>query len=75
MNLISMCFSRPRAKVEKFVVPDATDSAVVLHKSFGEGTVTKINKAQKNIRVTFAVGEKNFIFPDAFKQGFLKMKE
>lgn len=29
----------------------------------------------KGIRVTFGVGEKTFIFPDAFKQGFLKMKE
>ena len=39
-----------------------------------EGAVTKIDKAQKHIRVTFGIGEKTFIFPDAFKQGFLKMK-
>ena len=45
------------------------------HKTFGEGTVSKIDKAQKHIRVTFAIGEKTFIFPDAFKNGFLKMKE
>ena len=44
------------------------------YKVFGEGTVTKIDKAQKHIRVTFGIGEKTFIFPDAFKQGFLKMK-
>ena len=25
-------------------------------------------------RLTFGIGEKTFIFPDAFKQGFLKMK-
>ena len=37
-------------------------------------TVTKIDKAKKHIRVTFGIGEKTFIFPDAFKQGFLKMK-
>lgn len=35
---------------------------------------TKIDKAQKHIRVKFAAGEKTFIFPDAFKQGFLKTK-
>lgn len=44
----------------------------VTHKAFGAGTVTWIDKAQKHIRVTFKAGEKTFIFPDAFKQGFLK---
>lgn len=67
--------TQPAAKVEEFVAPDVQDGSVVLHKTFGEGTVTKIDKAQKHIRVTFAVGEKTFIFPDAFKMGFLKMKE
>ena len=57
------------AKQEEFVAPDVKDGSIVLHKAFGEGTVTKIDKAQKHIR-----GEKTFIFPDAFKQGFLKMK-
>jgi molybdopterin-guanine dinucleotide biosynthesis protein len=46
---------------------------VVTHKSFGAGTVTWIDKAQKHVRVTFSAGEKTFIFPDAFKQGFLKL--
>lgn len=63
------------AKSEELAVPDVTEGSVVIHKSFGEGSVTKIGKAQKYIRVTFAVGEKTFIFPDAFKQGFLEMKE
>lgn len=45
----------------------------VTHKAFGAGTVTWIDKAQKHIRVTFSAGEKTFIFPDAFKQGFLKL--
>lgn len=62
------------AKVEEFVAPDICQGSVVLHRAFGEGTVTKIDKAQKHIRVTFAIGEKTFIFPDAFKQGFLKTK-
>ena len=63
------------AKAEENPVPDVADGSKVVHKSFGEGTVTKIDKAQKHIRVTFAIGEKTFIFPDAFKQGFLKMKD
>lgn len=44
----------------------------VYHKVFGEGIITNIDKAQKHIRVKFAVGEKIFIFPDAFKNGFLR---
>ena len=66
--------AKPAAKREEFVTPDVKDGSIVLHKAFGEGTVTKIDKAQKHIRVTFGIGEKTFIFPDAFKQGFLKMK-
>lgn len=46
--------------------------AKVTHKTFGTGEVTWIDKAGKHIRVEFSAGEKTFIFPDAFKQGFLK---
>ena len=61
-------------KPTEFIIPDVQDGTVVLHKSFGEGIVTKLDKAKKHIRVKFEVGEKTFIFPDAFKNGFLKMK-
>lgn len=44
----------------------------VTHNEFGVGKVTWIDKARKHIRVAFNGGEKTFIFPDAFKQGFLK---
>lgn len=46
----------------------------VNHKTFGKGTVTWIDKAQKHIRVKFNVGEKMFLFPDAFEQGYLNIK-
>lgn len=46
----------------------------VMHKSFGEGTITWLDKAGKHIRVQFSVGEKTFVFPDAFKGGFLKLE-
>lgn len=56
-------------------VPDVKEGVKVVHKSFGEGTVTRIDKAQKHIRVTFAIGEKLFVFPDAFEKGFLVLKK
>ena len=34
-------------------------------------TLTRLMASKE---ATFGVGEKTFIFPDAFKQGFLKMK-
>lgn len=43
----------------------------VYHKSSGEGIITNLDKAQKHIRVKFVAGEKTFIFPNAFKNGFL----
>lgn len=50
----------------------AVDSTVV-HKKFGKGTVVKINKNEKFIYVRFALGEKKFIFPNAFQMGFLEI--
>ena len=49
------------------------EGSKVMHKSFGEGTVTKLDKAGKHLRVQFAAGEKTFIFPDAFINGFLSV--
>ena len=63
------------AEMEEFIVPDVKNGTAVIHKSFGEGTVTKIDKAKKHIRVSFKSGEKMFIFPDAFAAGFLTIKE
>lgn len=50
------------------------DSTVV-HKKFGKGMVVKINKNEKFIHVKFTLGEKKFIFPDAFLMGFLEVEE
>ena len=52
----------------------AVDSTV-LHKKFGKGTVIKINKNEKFIHIKFTLGEKKFIFPDAFLMGFLEVEE
>lgn len=51
----------------------AVDSTV-LHKKFGKGTVIKINKNEKFIHIKFTLGEKKFIFPDAFLMGFLEIE-
>ena len=51
----------------------AVDSTVI-HKKFGKGTVVKINKNEKFIHIKFTLGEKKFIFPDAFLMGFLEME-
>lgn len=51
----------------------AVDSTV-MHKKFGKGTVVKINKNEKFIHIKFTLGEKKFIFPDAFYRGFLEME-
>lgn len=47
---------------------------VVTHKKFGDGTITWIGADKKYMRVKFPVGEKQFIFPDAFVLGFLELK-
>lgn len=57
------------AKQEEFVAPDVKDGSIVLHKAFGEGAVTKIDKAQKHIRVTFGIGEKDIHLPGCFQAG------
>ena len=46
----------------------------VKNKFFGIGNVIWMDKAKKYIRVKFDAGEKQFLFPDAFIQGFLSIQ-
>ena len=51
---------------------------MVIHKAFGEGIVKRIDPGAGGItliRVMFGKNEKAFGFPDAFYDGFLKVKE
>ena len=48
--------------------------STIIHKKFGKGTVIKINKNEKFIHIKFTLGEKKFIFPDAFLMGFLELE-
>jgi hypothetical protein len=61
-----------QAKVDIKAQLDAlTVDSIVHHKKFGKGTVVKLNKNEKFIHIKFALGEKKFVFPDAFLMGFL----
>ena len=45
--------------------------STVIHKKFGKGMVVKMNRNDRFIYVRFYIGEKKFLFPDAFIDGFL----
>jgi len=47
--------------------------STVIHKKFGRGIVVKMDRNAKFIHVKFTLGEKKFVFPDAFLQGFLEV--
>ena len=63
----------PEKDWDKILAPVGVGT-VVKHKTFGEGSVVWMDKAKKYIRVKFAAGEKQFIFPDAFVGGFLSVE-
>lgn len=63
-------------KPQKVNVPEVSVGMIAMHKKFGKGTISNIDKAGKHLRVTFAEGgEKAFIYPDAFVQGFLTLEK
>lgn len=75
-----------KPEINKFEVADTSDKewiaklegvAVgtdVIHKTFGVGIVSNLDKRQKYIKVKFEKGEKQFLFPDGFIKGFLSLK-
>ncbi len=51
------------------------EGSKIFHNKFGQGTVVKFDKQDKYIYVKFFLGgEKKFVFPDAFINGFLSVK-
>ncbi len=56
------------------ILADVGVGTAVKHKLFGEGTISKMDKAKKYIHVKFKKGEKQFVFPDAFIGGFLSLQ-
>ena len=47
---------------------DVRKGTVVIHKSFGEGTVMRVDKVTNYIHINFASGKKTFLFPDTFEK-------
>ena len=45
----------------------------VKHNNFGEGEVVWVDSSKKYFRVKFTGGEKPFVFPNAFEQGYLTL--
>jgi hypothetical protein len=58
--------------IDKFTA--LSEGSIVHHKKFGEGRVVKIINNEKFIHVKFTIGEKKFVYPDAFMMGFLEVK-
>lgn len=56
------------------ILADVGVGTTVKHKLFGEGTISKMDKAKKYIHVKFKKGEKQFVFPDSFIGGFLSLQ-
>lgn len=54
---------------------NVTVGITVYHAKFGKGKVTNIDKARKYIRVSFSIGEKTFVMPSCFIDGFLKLEQ
>lgn len=73
---VSVLASTTPVKPKKLDIPEVTVGMVAMHKKFGKGTISNIDKAGKHLRVRFAEGgEKAFIYPDAFVQGFLTLEK
>lgn len=53
-------------------ISNSGDRGMVENPYFGKGYVVGVNKEKNRITVRFKSGEKNFIYPDAFSQGYLK---
>lgn len=61
---------QPKPQVDLSAVNVGTK---VMHKKFGEGTITSIYKNRSYIKVAFSIGEKTFAMPTCFEQGFLSL--
>ena len=73
-NVKSVTEKRQEQKDWEEMLSGVKAGATVKHKAFGNGIIVWMDKAQKYIRVKFAFGEKQFIFPNAFIDGFLNLE-
>lgn len=69
---LSKCEVRPFSIEERKTILSKVEIGMqVTHQKFGKGTITKFDKAKKYIYVKFSIGEKTFMYPTAFVNGFL----
>lgn len=62
----------PAAPKFSFDTSLVKEGAVVHHKAFGDGRIVSLDD-QNHITISFNVGEKTFVYPDAFNNGFLSI--
>ena len=58
----------------KPALPEVAVGTAVAHKKFGDGVVVGIDETRRYVRVAFGAGEKTFVMPSCFEQGFLSAK-
>lgn len=56
------------------IISNISLGTIVVHRKFGKGEVVKFDRNAKFVYVKFALGEKKFVFPDAFIMGFLNVE-
>lgn len=71
-NRVTVQYAVQKPK-EEIKIPVVNVGDRVQHKSFGEITISLIDKEKKHIWVKFVIGEKPFVFPDAFIHGHLSL--
>ena len=61
------------SKIEDEVIQKIKVGTTVTHKTFGTGKIKSIDSVQKHIVVSFLMGDKVFIYPDAINKGFIAL--
>lgn len=73
MGSMSTADAVAKLKLRQTIESTVQTGTQVSHKIFGIGIVSWMDQHKKYIRVKFAVGEKQFVFPDAFEHGYLSL--
>jgi hypothetical protein len=72
-KLTEASFSEKPLPKKALDLSEVVTGATVYHKKFGKGIVVKLEA--KHLYVKFTVGEKSFLFPDAFENGFFNVED
>lgn len=61
-------------KHKQIPTPNVCVGMAVVHKTFGDGKIVKIEDNMRYIKIAFSNCEKEFLFPSCFEREFLKAK-